>query len=812
MTRCSQLPLWLGLVGKQISIGGSSDNGTVDIRQPSIGGKPSRPRWAIAVFAILVCLLPLTIMAARTAISSNVNDVRDWLPAHYKETGQYEWFRERFGSEEFVVVSWPGCTLDDARLPQLSSILAERSRSQESLGKPPLFTQITTGRELVDDLTGVGAGLSLHQALTRLQGTIIGPDLHQTCAVVTLSEDSRIRLSSVLSEIRNATVASGVLEEDVHLGGPAVVNDAIDKSSSQSLVRLAGLAALVGLVVAWLCFREVRLTVIVFLISGYSALLSLAVVPLCGMPMNAILITMVPLVYVAAMSGAIHLSNYYLENREHAETNEAIRLAIRQAMLPLSLAASTTAVGLVSLWYSDLAPIRMFGLFSAVGVLLSLAMQLIGLPALLCIWPRGKSAPNATPTVLLNVPAASTWGWQWLAQVIAKRHPWFLALFLILSILGLAGLARIETSIQIMRLFANNAPIISSYDWLERNLGAMIPLEVVIRFGEQSHFEEKNKQSNINEPNAGRPIVNASYQRLELIREIHDSIAQIDGVSGCLSGATFARPVRKEPPSIRRVLENVRLKQTRARLVEAGYLSITPEDESWRISLRVSAGEDLDYGEFQHFIRKQVDPILERERAKDGQDLSAVYTGAVPIIYKARRSLLNGLALGFGTDVLLVVVAVIVLMKNWSSGLLLGLTCVFPMTIVFGLMGWSNWVVDIGTVMAPCVALGVTVDDSIHFLLWFRRGTKQGLDRPDAIALAYATCGRAMLQSWGVIGLGLSVFALSSFVPTFRFGILTLSLLTASLVSNLIFLPAFLAGPLGAFIAGRAGGQSTASK
>jgi ABC-type arginine transport system permease subunit len=69
-----------------------------------------------------------------------------------------------------------------------------------------------------------------------------------------------------------------------------------------------------------------------------------------------------------------------------------------------------------------------------------------------------------------------------------------------------------------------------------------------------------------------------------------------------------------------------------------------------------------------------------------------------------------------------------------------------------------------------------------------------------------------MLQSWGVIGLGLSVFALSSFVPTFRFGILTLSLLTASLVSNLIFLPAFLAGPLGAFIAGRAGGQSTASK
>ncbi|MFN9418037.1 MAG: efflux RND transporter permease subunit [Pirellula sp.] len=803
----NRLPPWLGLVAKRIPIDGSSENVAFDASQSSITGKPPRPRWAIAIFGILVCLLPLTILAARIAIRSNVNDVRDWLPAHYSETVQYEWFRTRFGSEEFVVVSWPGCTLDDARLQQLSVALTERSRLVESAGKPPLFTQIMTGRELVDDLTGVGAGLTLSQALNRLKGTIIGPDLQQTCAVITLSEDSRIRLSSALSEIRNATVACGVAEEDVHLGGPAVVNDAIDKSSSQSLVRLAGLAAFVGLVVAWLCFREVRLTVIVFLISGYSALLSLAVVPVCGMPLNAILITMVPLVYVAAMSGAIHLSNYYLENLEHADSNEAIRLAIRQALLPLSLAASTTAVGLVSLWYSDLAPIRMFGLFSAVGVLLSLAMQLIALPALLCMWPSGKSTQIASTTSSENDPALSAWEWKWSAEFIAKRHAWFVSLFLILSVFGLAGLARVETSIQIMRLFANNAPIISSYDWLERNLGAMIPLEVVIRFGEQSQADQQSQPKASKQPGASKSVDNASYQRLELIREIHESIAKIDGVSGCLSGATFARPARQEPPSIRRVLENVRLKQTRARLVEAGYLSITPEDESWRISLRVSAGEDLDYGDFQQFIRKQVEPILERERTKRSQDLSAVYTGAVPIIYKARRSLLNGLALGFGTDVLLVMVAVIVLMRNWSSGLLLGLTCVFPFTMVFGLMGWCHWVVDIGTVMAPCVALGVTVDDSIHFLLWFRRGTKRGMNRSQAIGLAYATCGRAMLQSWGVIGLGLSVFALSSFVPTFRFGILTLSLLTASLVSNLIFLPAFLAGPLGASIADRAGGK-----
>lgn len=192
---------------------------------------------------------------------------------------------------------------------------------------------------------------------------------------------------------------------------------------------------------------------------------------------------------------------------------------------------------------------------------------------------------------------------------------------------------------------------------------------------------------------------------------------------------------------------------------------------------------------------------MERETNAGAKGLSAVYTGAVPIIYKARRGLLDGLIMGFGTDVLLVVVSVIVLMRNWSSGLLLFLTSVFPMALVFGVMGWCGWVVDIGSVMAPCVALGVTIDDAIHFVLWFGTGTSRGLSRPNAVALAYAVCGRAMVQSWGVIGIGLSVFALSAFVPTFRFGALTIALLTAALICNLVFLPALLAGPIGGWLA-----------
>jgi predicted RND superfamily exporter protein len=281
----------------------------------------------------------------------------------------------------------------------------------------------------------------------------------------------------MLNEIRAAAVAIGIPAESVHLGGPSVVNDAIDRSSTQSLVRLAALAALVGLVVAWLCFREIRLTLIVFFIAGYSAALSLAVVPLCGVPLNAILITMVPLVYVAAMSGAIHLSNYYRESVQRLGSHAAIGDAVRHAALPLGLATTTTAIGLVSLWYSDLAPIRLFGVFSAIGVLIGLAMQLIALPALLRLWPhaqQGKPAERTKEEADLEVEPLSP-GWQQFTAFIIGRHRWLTLLFVGCLAGGVAGLTRTETSIQIMRLFAPSTPIIASYDWLEKNLGAMVP-------------------------------------------------------------------------------------------------------------------------------------------------------------------------------------------------------------------------------------------------------------------------------------------------------------------------------------------------
>jgi predicted RND superfamily exporter protein len=134
--------------------------------------------------------------------------------------------------------------------------------------------------------------------------------------------------------------------------------------------------------------------------------------------------------------------------------------------------------------------------------------------------------------------------------------------------------------------------------------------------------------------------------------------------------------------------------------------------------------------------------------------------------------------------------------RDLSAGAILLIPSVFPVVIVFGLMGWLGVTIDVGTIMTPTVALGVSVDDVVHFLIWYRRGLSEGKTRRNAIMLAYEGCARAMYQSWSVLGLGLAVFALSSFVPTQRFGAMMFCLLTAALVGNLLMLPTVLASPV----------------
>jgi len=780
-------------------------------------------RYSVGIMAILVFLLPMVVVGAIKAKSNNRNDVKGWLPAEYQETQTYRFFRQNFQGEEFILVSWEGCTMADPRLEILARKLLPPPEEASRIERPLYFKTAQTGPRAVARMCQEPLNLEREEAISRLTGAIIGPppagiaagaagddlDLRKTCLVLTLADMARTNLHGAIDEIRKvATAECGIPDSAIHMGGPPVDNVSIDKAGQTSVTILFGLSLVVGFFVSWFSLKSKTLVAMVIASGVYSMFASLALVWYSGYPVDAILLTMPSLVYVATTSGAIHLANYYRDQLAETGVQEgAAGRAVHHALLPLSLATGTTAIGLATLAVSELVPIRMFGIFSAAGVLVSFIILVTFMPAALELFPPklrvGKLADDEQVDGWKPIESSRWWA---VGEWITRHHALATAAcLLVMAAIGY-GMTRVESSVQLMRLFSRKAQIRTDYAWLESHLGPLVPMEILVRIDEKCPLN--------------------FLERMELVDEIQREIGALGEVGSSLSTVTFGRSLDMASggeglrAKLARSTLNKSLMRHRDDFLAGDYLretTVTAADgsrhsqELWRISARVSAIQEVDYALFKADLQKKIDPVLARLDSEGVDGVTVNYTGLVPLVYKAQHSLLENLKIGFVFDFAIIVAVMIVLCRAFSAGLVLLLPAAFPAILVFGGLGWANalskWFqtgnvfIDIGSVMAPSVALGVTVDDVVHFMLWFRRGIADGLDRRQATMLAYKGCARAMYQSWGVIGIGLSVFSLSPFGPTQRFGHMMLSMLTIALVGNLVLMPALLSGPLGALFA-----------
>jgi len=899
----------------------------------------------LAVALVAVTLVALVPRGARLALESNTNQVEDWLPATYSESVDLSWFRNQFGGEGFVLASWDGCTLGNSeQLNLLAGKLRAEPLSPEqaaAAGVAPhadrrLFSRVITGPEMIDRLRARPARLTEQAAIARLSGAFLGPQAvkgddnsRTTCLVAYLSPDAvtnnrAMRLAiERLEEI--AQTQCGIATSSLHLGGPPVDNVAIDIEGERTLRTLAGLSGLVGLLLAYACFRSIRLTGMVLTVATLSAAASLAMVfyfgafevliggaknPRLG-KLDAILMSMPAVVYVLSLSGAIHLVNYYRDASRSGGRRGAVERAVGMAFMPCAIATLTTAIGLASLASSDILPIEKFGVFSAIGVVAGLGLLLVILPvALHRFAPPVPSPTDATQTRTRSLPS---WA-RSLAEGICRRHTWVVAGAGAAMVLFALGLPRIESSVKLIKLLDSQSDLVQDYAWLEAHLGNLVPMEVVIAVPPQMC-----RGVNDHPEASGEHYAMTTFERLMLTRRIGDRIEALQPVSRVLDAATFA-PAEYESrsPSNRRTHDYVMsraMDENRDELTE--FLRWEPTTspstrprELWRSSARITALGDIDYGQFVGELRGAVEPVLAAYRSRDtlvaalaaqgkqlaggkiclvvspeptagdvllaellreagvnltldnqrgqlwtpsldqlqaseansrqrlaeqdiiatldssitaqlaqlndGQtsiidlasptdlietsdveQIAAVYTGVMPLVYKTQRQLLTSLQESLVLAVGLISLVLMVLLRSIGGGLASMIPNLFPLVVVFGALGWLGIKVDIGIMMTASVALGVAVDDTIHFVTWFRRGLRSGLARFDAAIDAYERCGVAMIQTTLIAGLGLAVFAFSTFTPTQQFGWLMVTILAAALVGDLILLPALLVGPVG---------------
>lgn len=875
----------------------------------------------------------------------------------------------------------------------------------------------------------------------------IEPPARQTCLIVTLNEPIKEELARVVGRpilgkprgrlLELAIGVCGISPKNVILGGPPVDNVAIDEEGTNTLIRLAGLSLIIGLTLAYLSFSSIRVAAMLFFVGGVAAISSLAYVWFGGYTMDAILMSMPSLVYVLGLSSAVHIVNYYRDACYENGPDLAVETAVKHSWFPCTLAAFTTGLGLISLTTSNLAPIYKFGLFSAIAVMATVLLLFTYLPSALVIWPPGYTRKTREQIEQESGLAfAVSRFWSSVGNWVIKRHALVTVVSVALLIYFAVGVSRVQTSVQLLKLFDSNAKILSDYRYMEENLGTLVPAEVgpQIDISAQQEPREEEFLNSVYEaekgnfpPGTSRDDVIAQLEKLpytpeyrmdmalrysmlervELCKRVREKLEYYFGPDGMeIVGSGMAMDVfvpmfriEGQKDIFKRKLFSDKLWRSRQDMLEQDYYALDPETqrEIWRVSIRLAALNNVDYGQFVNDLKSVVEPIMKayeyrtrllkalqtrlkeeslrssrilvlgsdpdfkkddireqvragvsiselidqsyvfsdtlqdllenrdivrdtirdprhkkdkryswidpdrsrdrypgdekfikhmqsfdcvividddpmfdmdlirkataplatvastkakpflmdfrdhkfvvdprtklpidgmltaRERSEAGDadiQIATMYTGIVPIVYKAQRALLQSLIESIGLAFVMISIVMMLLLRPWGSptrpgnllnirgGMISMLPNMFPVVVVFGFMGHMNqwyqgqidlFLVDIGSMMTASVAMGVAVDDTIHFLNWYRGALAKGATRIEAIKVAYDRVATAMTQTTLIGGLGLSAFALSTFTPTQRFGVLMLILLGMALVGDLILLPALIAGPLGKY-------------
>ena len=609
--------------------------------------------------------------------------------------------------------------------------------------------------------------------------------------IVNLSEAGRSDKSAAIASIRQTAVDSMIPDDELVVGGRVVagaeLNNGVIRAAwnvaetnplKKSVILLSGL---VGIIIALFSLKSLRLGMVVIFVSYYAALLGMSMVPLTGGTMNMVLIVMPTLLMVLALSGAIHVANYW----KHAvweNPKTAVADATKMASQPCLMAAFTTSLGLISLLFSDLVPVRQFGMYAAIGCMISVCMVLYGLPALLQMVPLKRVQPEEV----------NPKNWIGFGNVICRRWLSIGLLTLGVAVVCTYGLKNFEVETKVIRYFPESSQVVKDYELIEDTLAGISPVEVIVRFDEQAQDDYR------------------FVERLEIVREIEEEIRQHPEVSGTLSLAAF-QPQREIPGedagTREKIFFNRRSQITEKRIKEehatetASFLSMEQGgagetgDELWRINAQAAVLTDANYNALTQEISQRAGQITTKQAG-----VEHVVTGTVPLFLRTQHAVLESLIwsslLAFG----LIAAVMIWVLKAPLAGLISMIPNVLPVVSIFGLVSWFDQKIDIGTMVTASVAMGIAVDGTLHLLTWFRNGLEKGLSRQDAVRNALTHCGPAMWQTSAAVGVGLLVLFPAELLLISRFGWLMASLIAAAFVGDMVLLPCMLVGPLGVLI------------
>ncbi len=623
-------------------------------------------------------------------------------------------------------------------------------------------------RESADDPAALAALREKITAHPLLQGTVVNAEGTSTAVVVRLKGMAEQDVKRTVADLR---AAADRFATKNHLSRPALVGPPVLLADGFSAIERDGhRLAIVGMALIGLVTLTATRSLwwaIVPILAGWTVWLATeTILATLGLKLSLSGGPLVAQIIVLTMPAASHLAIHFRDDlRTEKDRSQAARSTLRAVSTPILWCAVTGTLGYGALLSSNVVPIRQFGSILAVCTLVAAILTMVISPVAM------------RPPFRLEIPVRhgstsrlSTRLNRLIAHV--ERHPAPIVLGVLIVVFPLAlGMIHLRFESNYINAFKSDTRVVQDYHKVETRLGGIGLISLVVPLGESLDMGTLNR-----------------FRTLDRRVSALDEDRTTGPVSRVISLATVLDPdgVLSELPEDKAAFAL----QTKLRLISAspqadllhGFWS--PDGHVSRILVRLPEQQPAQSKEAT-FVK-----ALSQARLIFGPE--SYLTGMSYLLTQTTRGVMATSWITF----LWAVGSILLMLILAFRGPLLAALAIVPsllaVGLVLGLMGWLDVKLDIATALVASVALGLSVDDTFHCLLQYRRHRKDKSFRESLFA-SYAITGPGVLLSSLAVAIGFGVLRFSEFVPFSNFGTMVGIATLGSSLGNLVLLPACLA-------------------
>ncbi len=582
------------------------------------------------------------------------------------------------------------------------------------------------------------------------------------------------------------------------LGGvPMIASDSIGFVKNDLVIFGFGLFAFLVVILS-IIFGRPRWVICSMATCMVAALLMLGLLGLLDWPVTVVSSNFVSLMLILTLSLMVHLIVRYREllNQNPATTQRELVLeTVKSKAIPSLYTSLTTMVAFASLLVSGIRPVIDFGWMMVIGIAISLTVAFTLFPAALMLLPAERAVVDHDFTGKIT---------RFFARANEQYGGRILLIFTTLAIFSLLGSAQLSVENRFIDYYKKSTEIYQGMELIDHKLGGTTPLDLIIDAPtsffvesestnmveeEPSLFDEMMDIFSSEEDEAG--ITGTSYwfnsNSLGDIEAIHDYLDGLPETGKVLSVTTAIRMLKSIDREI--LSDNLSLAILYKRLPEeikshliAPYMS--EDGNQLRFSVRLFES-DPSLNRKALLARINHDLINRYGLTKEQIHLSGMGVLYNNMLQSLFSSQIQTLGVVFGAIMLMFAL----LFRNLRLAIIAIIPNIIAAGSVLGLMGWLSIPLDMMTITIAAICIGIGVDDTIHYLHRIGEEYQKDGDYRAAARRSHNSIGRAMYYTTLTITLGFSILALSNFIPTIYFGLLTGFSMLMALVANMTLLP-----------------------